>query len=124
MKKVEVNLLAKYSNHSVKENGIVVLCLKAQYSQLSKSILCSQMLNEDVSIKVALKKDSILSLGSFRIKKLLIDGDGESKLIFSSTNEAVELNSLNKVSMTGPDGLEFKTKLTANIDTEKEEEEE
>lgn len=123
MKKVEITSLVKYSNHTVKDNGIVNLCLKANYSELSKTILCAQMLNEDVSVKINIKK-SIVSLGSFRIKKIFIDGDGESKLLFMSSSEAVELNNLNKMAIECADGFEFKAKFEANIEDAKDEEEE
>lgn len=113
MKKVNVSSWMRYSNHSLKDNAIINLCLKSQYSQLSKTVLCSQLLNEDVSIKAKFKK-SVMSLGNFRIKRLIIDGDGESKILLTSSSEFVELNNLNKIAIES-EMEEFEVMFSANI---------
>ena len=78
--KVKVKEVVKYGGHSLSANGSVNFTLKAQYSELSNTIQLMQMLNNDVSIKAKIPGGSPMKLGFFRVKQIVIDGDGESTI--------------------------------------------
>lgn len=110
MKKVKIEEFVSYNGHNVKANGTVTLNFKAMYSELVKTINVLQLLNNDVTVST---KDA--RLGSFRVKDVVIDGDGESKIKFDSMTDFVEMDEINKlVSVEG----EFKIVMTANIEEE------
>ena len=79
---LKVKQVVQYGGHSLKANGSVDFTLKAAYSELVNTIQTMQMLNNDITIKAKVNK-KVLSLGIFRIKQIIIDGDGESKLRFN-----------------------------------------
>lgn len=116
MKKVHIEEMVSYNGHNVKANGTVTLNFKAMYSELVKTIQVLQLLNNDVVVST---KDS--KLGSFRVKDVVVDGDGESKLKFDSMTDYVEMDRIN--SLVSVDG-EFKISMDASVDVEDEEESE
>jgi hypothetical protein len=116
-----MNLKAKqivsYNGHSISANGTVNLNLKAQYSQLTKSIQLMQMLNNDISIKAKVS-GKIIKLGIFRIKQIQIDGDGESKIKFNSLSEYVEVDNLNSLPLQSDDSKEFNILYETDVEEE------
>lgn len=92
---VRVKEVVVYGGHNVSANGSVNLTLKAQYSELSNSVMLLQMLNNDVSIRAKLPGEKPCKLGIFRIKAINIDDDGESVLKFNGLSDYVEMNNLN-----------------------------
>lgn len=116
---IKVKQIVSYNGHSISANGTVNLNLKAQYSQLTKSIQLMQMLNNDISIKAKVS-GKIIKLGDyFRIKQITIDGDGESKIKLNSLSEYVEVDNLNSLPLQSDDSKEF----NIMYDTDCEEEE-
>lgn len=115
-KKVKIEEFVSYNGHNVKANGTVTLNFKAMYSELVKTINVLQLLNNDVRVSI---KDT--RLGSFRVKDVVVDGDGESKIKFDSMTDFVEMDEINKlVSAEG----EFKISMEADIELEDDEENE
>lgn len=116
-----MNLKAKqivsYNGHSISANGTVNLNLKAQYSQLTKSIQLMQMLNNDISIKAKVS-GKVIKLGIFRIKQIQIDGDGESKIKFNSLSEYVEVDNLNSLPLQSDDSKEFNIMYETDVEEE------
>ena len=116
-----MNLKAKqivsYNGHSISANGTVNLNLKAQYSQLTKSIQLMQMLNNDISIKAKVS-GKVIKLGVFRIKQIQIDGDGESKIKFNSLSEYVEVDNLNSLPLQSDDSKEFNIMYETDVEEE------
>lgn len=115
-----VKSVATYKGHSLKENGNVDLTLKFKYDSLVKTIQFCQMLNNDVKIVAKLPGARPLALGMFRIKNINIDGDGESTLKLNSLNDFVEVDNLNNLVTKE----EFQVKLTADVESEDDEDEE
>lgn len=109
--------IVSYNGHSISANGTVNLNLKAQYSQLTKSIQLMQMLNNDISIKAKVS-GNIIKLGIFRIKQIQIDGDGESKIKFNSLSEYVEVDNLNSLPLQSDDSKEFNIMYEAEVEPE------
>lgn len=116
--KAKVKEIVEYAGHTLSANGNVNFTLKASYSELTNTIQLMQMLNNDVDIKARLPGGKPMKLGSFRIKQIVIDGDGESKIKFNSLNDYVEMDNLNVLPNNGADIKEFTVLLEAEIEIE------
>lgn len=116
--KVKVKEVVEYAGHTLSANGNVNFTLKASYSELTNTIQLMQMLNNDVDIKARLPGGKPMKLGSFRIKQIVIDGDGESKVKFNSLNDYAEMDNLNMLPNNGADVKEFTVLLEAEIEIE------
>lgn len=124
MKKITINEFVSYSGHNISANGIVNLTLVAKYSELTNTIQAMQTLNEDIKIKARLGSEKPMMLGIFRIKNIVIDGDGESKIKFASDRDSVELDNINKLPFANEDNSEFMIRMEANIEEDENKEEE
>lgn len=121
---VKVKEVVKYSGHSLSANGSVNFTLKASYSELTNTIQMMQMLNNDVTIKAKLPAGKPMKLGMFRIKQIVIDGDGESTLKFNGLNDYIEMDNLNLLPLNNDDNKEFVIMMEAEVEIEEEEGEE
>lgn len=117
---LKVKEVVKYGGHSLSANGAVNFTLKAGYSELVNSIGVMQMLNNDVSIKAKVPGSKPIKLGVFRVKQIVVDGDGESTLKFNGLNDYIEMDNLNMLPMNDSDTKEF----VVLMETETEEEDE
>ena len=120
---IKVREVVKYGGHSLSANGSVNFTLKASYSELTNSIQAMQMLNNDVTIKAKLPAGKPMKLGMFRIKQIIVDGDGESTLKFNGLNDYIEMDNLNLLPLNNDDNKEFVVMMEAEIETEEEDEE-
>ena len=116
--KVKVKEVVKYGGHSLSANGSVNFTLKAQYSELSNTIQLMQMLNNDVSIKAKIPVGSPMKLGFFRVKQIVIDGDGESTIKFNGLNDYIEMDNLNLLPLNSDENKEFVVLMEAEIETD------
>lgn len=114
---IKAKQIVSYNGHSISASGTVNLNLKAQYSQLTKSIQLMQMLNNDISIKAKVS-GKVIKLGIFRIKQIQIDGDGESKIKFNSLSEYVEVDNLNSLPLQSDDSKEFNIMYETDVEEE------
>ena len=121
---VKVKEVVKYNGHSLSANGSVNFNLKASYSELPNTIQMMQMLNNDVTIKAKLPNSKPMKLGMFRIKQIIVDGDGESTLKFNGLNDYIEMDNLNLLPLNNDDNKEFIIMMEAEIEVEEEEGEE
>lgn len=121
--KVKVKEVVKYGGHSLSANGSVNFTLKASYSELTNTIQMMQMLNNDVTVKAKLPTGKPMKLGMFRIKQIVIDGDGESTLKFKGLNDYIEMDNLNLLPLNNDDNKEFVIMMETEIEIEIEEEE-
>lgn len=119
--KVKVKEVVKYGGHSLSANGSVNFTLKASYSELPNTIQMMQMLNNDVTVKAKLPTGKPMKLGMFRIKQIIIDGDGESTLKFNGLNDYIEMDNLNLLPLNNDDNKEFVIMMEAEIEIEEEE---
>ena len=122
MIEVKVKEVVTYGGHSLKANGAVDFTLKAKYSELTNTIQVMQMLNNDVHIKAKVPGGKAMKLGSFRVKQIIVDDDGESVLKFNSLNDHVEMDNLNMLPLNDSDIKEFVVLMEAEIEEEDEEE--
>lgn len=118
---VKVKEVVKYGGHSLSANGSVNFTLKASYSELTNTIQMMQMLNNDVIIKAKLPAGKPMKLGMFRIKQIVIDGDGESTLKFNGLNDYIEMDNLNLLPLNSDENKEFVILMEAEIEVEEEE---
>ena len=123
MNDIKVRQVVTYGGHSLKANGAVDFTLKSAYSELVNTIKLMQMLNNDVEIKAKLPGKKAMKLGSFRIKQIVIDGDGESILKFNGLNDHIEMDNLNLLPLNTDDDKEFAVMMEAEIEEEEEGEE-
>ena len=123
MKNIKVKQVVVYGGHSLKANGAVDFTLKSAYSELVNTIQLMQMLNNDVNIKAKLPGNKPMKLGMFRIKQIIIDGDGESILKFNGLNDHIEMDNLNLLPLNTDDDKEFVVMMEAEIEEEEEGEE-
>ena len=115
---VKVKEVVKYGGHSLSANGSVNFTLKASYSELTNTINMMQMLNNDVIIKAKLPASKPMKLGMFRIKQIVIDGDGESILKFNGLNDYIEMDNLNLLPLNNDDNKEFIVMMEAEVEME------
>lgn len=118
-KHVETKVVAKYAGHSVKANKSVDIALKCAYDQLTNYILLIQFLNVDVKMVAKLAGEKPFELGTFRVKEVKVDNDGEGTLKFNSMNDFVNADNFNK--LVGSDLVNVK--FSADIEVEEEDDE-
>ena len=121
--KIKVKSIVKYDGHNVSANGSVNLSLKAGYSELVNSIKVLQLLNNDVMMKAKIPGKNPMKIGTFRVKQVVINGDGESKLKFNGLYDYIEMDSLNQLPLNTDETKEFAIMLEADIEEEDESEE-
>lgn len=115
---IKVKEVVKYGGHSLSANGSVNFTLKAAYSELTNTIKLMQMLNNDVNIKAKVPSGKPMKLGMFRIKQIVIDGDGESTIKFNGLNDYIEMDNLNLLPLNSDDNKEFVVLMEAEIEEE------
>ncbi len=119
---VKVKEVVQYKGHSLSANGSVNFSLKASYSELTNTIKAMQMLNNDVNIKAKIPGEKPIKLGSFRIKQIIIDDDGESVIKFNGLNDYIEMDNLNLLPLNSDDNKEFVVLMEAEIEEEEDNE--
>lgn len=117
---IKVKEVVTYGGHSLSANGSVNLTLKSSYSELPNSIKLMQVLNNDVSIKAKVPGGKAMKLGIFRVKQIVIDGDGESILKFNGLSDYIEMDNLNLLPLNTDDNKEFVVLMEADIEIEGE----
>lgn len=117
---IKVKEVVEYKGHSLSANGSVNFTLKAQYSELTKTIQLMQILNNDVSIKAKVPGGSPMKLGFFRVKQIVIDGDGESIIKFNGLNDYIELDNLNLLPLSTDENKQFVVLMEAEIEEEED----
>ena len=118
--KIKVKEIVSYKGHSISANGTVNFTVKAMYSQLTNTIKLMQLLNNDVLIKAKLPEEKPMKLGSFRIKQITIDGDGESSIKFNGVVDYIEVDNLNLLPLNNSESKEFTVLFESDIEIEED----
>ena len=118
---IKVKQLVEYNGHGLRANGSVDLNFKAKYSNLVNTIQLMQLLNNDITIKAKVS-NKVTRLGIFRIKNVVIDGDGESKIKLIRLSDYIEMDELNNLPLSNEDAKEFYVMYEADVEEETEEE--
>ena len=118
---IKVKQLVEYNGHGLRANGSVDLNFKVKYSNLVNTIQLMQLLNNDITIKAKVS-NKVTRLGIFRIKNVVIDGDGESKIKLIGLSDYIEMDELNNLPLSNEDSKEFYVMYEADVEEETEEE--
>ena len=118
--KIKVKEIVSYKGHSISANGAVNFTVKAMYSQLTNTIKLMQLLNNDVIIKAKLPEEKPMKLGSFRIKQITVDGDGESSIKFNGVVDYIEVDNLNLLPLNNSESKEFTVLFESDIEIEED----
>lgn len=118
--KIKVKEIVSYKGHSISANGAVNFTVKAMYSQLTNTIKLMQLLNNDVIIKAKLPEEKPMKLGSFRIKQITVDGDGESSIKFNGVVDYIEVDNLNLLPLNNSESKEFTVLFESDIENEED----
>lgn len=94
-KELKTRSLAKYNGHSIKTNKAVDLTLKFSYEELPNYIKLIQFLNENVTVTIKRGDNKPQKLGTFMVKEIKIDHDGEGQIKFNSMMDYIEPDELN-----------------------------
>lgn len=111
---IAIKEIVSYRGHSVKKNGNIDLTFSAMYGELTNSIQILQLLNNDVKITAKLAGSKPMVLGSYSVKNVTFDGDGESILKFTSLLDYVEIDNLNSIISQE----NFQIKLESDVEVE------
>lgn len=114
---VKLKTVGAYNGHNIKANKAIDLSLKMKYSELTNYIQLVQLLNENVTIIAKVGEGKAQKLGTFMIKEIKIDHDGEGIVKFNSTLDYVEADNLN-----GLAGEILKLMFQAEIELEEKDE--
>lgn len=122
---LKVKQVVTNAGYRVGANGSVSISFAAKYSELTNTIKLQQLLNNDVEIKAKVPtgtgKSQVYNLGNFRVKRTTIDDDGESKVEFNGITDYIEMDNLNKLPLNSDDLKEFTILVTADIESEGDE---
>ena len=118
--KIKVKEIVSYKGHSISANGAVNFTVKAMYSQLTNTIKLMQLLNNDVIIKAKLPEEKPMKLGSFRIKQITVDGDGESSIKFNGVVDYIEVDNLNLLPLNNSESKEFTVLFESDVENEED----
>lgn len=101
--KISTKIVVQYNGHSFRKNGDLDLNFKVDYSEIVNVLSLMRMLNQNIDIQVKLGGGKPEALGTFQIKNINIDRDGESKIKFNS--ETTSINPDKLIDLTEPDTL-------------------
>ena len=116
--KIKIKDVVKYGGHNQSANGSVNLTLIAAYGELVHTIEASQLLNNDIFVKFKLPGMKAERLGMFRIKQLIIDGDGESKIKLNGLSDYIEMDKINLLPLRTDETPEFNVLFEADVELE------
>lgn len=112
-KEIKIKSVCSYSGHSINQQGIFNLTLVFAFDELTNVIQLMQCLNEDISIVVKVSSENKI-LGTFGIKNITINTNGESKIKFTSLVHSVEIENVN--ALVGAEYFRIGFKSTIDID--------
>lgn len=112
---VKTRMVVTYDGHSVRKDGDIDVKFKADYGEVVNVLSLFQMLNQNVDIKVKVGSAKPSVLGTFIIRSISVDRDGESKLKFNSEANHVNLSSIMELAV--PDTL-ITLQATATIEVD------
>jgi len=115
--KVKIKTIARYGGHSVRTNGSVDITFKFEYGDLSEYIKTIQMLNENVGVSIKRSEGRPEKLGTFMVKNISVDHDGEGTIKFNSMVDQCDAGNMHTLYGDEP----FKIMLEADIEESEEE---
>jgi len=118
METIKVKTEGTYFAHNVKQNKSIDLTFKVPYSELTNYIKSIQMLNENVDVGAKIGADKPINLGSFMIKNINIDNDGEGKIKLNSQLDFVDPDKINELASKNDEPLMILFKCSVDVEEE------
>lgn len=114
---IKTKMVVQYNGHNVRKGGDLDLNFKTDYSEIVNTLSLMRMLNQNINIKIKIGHNKPETLGTFSLKNVNIDRDGESKIKFNSEMVHIDTNKL--LDLLTPDTLII-MQATAVVDIEDE----
>ena len=124
MENIKIKQMVTYNGHSLSANGNVSFNLKAKYSELGNTINLMQLLNNDITVRAKVLGGKPMKLGMFKLRQIVIDGDGESVIKLIGLNDYIEMDNLNGLPLHDSEVKEFAIMYDGDIELEDDGEEE
>lgn len=86
----KLKFVGENSGFSIKKNGLVVLKIQCDGTQLARVLMLLQYANEDFMV-FAKTSDGNISMGQFGFRSLSIDRDGETKIQLEADKNSVKM---------------------------------
>lgn len=110
--------MAKYNGHGIKANKSIDIAFKCAYDQLTNYIRLIQFLNVDTTIGVKISGEKPINLGTFRVREVKVDHDGEGLIKFNSMADFVNADCINQ--LIGSELVVLRCQATVELEDEAE----
>jgi hypothetical protein len=118
--KIKTTVVGTYNGHSVRQNQNLDIALKCRYDEMENYIKMIQFLNVDTTIAAKLPDEAPMKLGTFRVKEIKIDNDGEGQLKFTTLCDYADTDNINKLIGTEAAKFQFSAMVEIEEDNEPE----
>ena len=120
-KKIDIEQVVTSGGYSINANGIAMVTFKSKYGELVNTVNMLQLLNNDVDVVAKVPGEKERAVGKyFRIKQIIVDGDGEQTVKLQGVSEFVDVESLASLPFKNAEVPEFRVHLTSSIELEDE----
>lgn len=119
---VKTALKCEYKGHRISAKGVVGFDLKSDFSDLHKVIQLTQLLGNDILVRIRSEGQKPFTVGNFKIKQLQVSSDGTSTIKMIGLSDFVNLNELNKIPFMAEDEIPLEALFKSQIETEGENE--
>lgn len=124
-KKIDIEQVVTSGGYSINANGIAMVTFKSKYGELVNTVNMLQLLSNDVDVIAKVPGEKDRAVGKyFRIKQIIVDGDGEQTVKLQGVSEFVDTESLASLPFKNAEVPEFRVHLTSSIELEDENDDE
>lgn len=95
--KAEMMMVMKYVSHNVNQAGAVTLMMKSGYDQLYGAKELLKFLQSNITVKVKMLEKKPFLLGTFRLKSISFNQNGESAVKLASITDAVYMERMAEI---------------------------
>lgn len=117
---LRVKEVVTYQGHSIAASGKVTVTFSAMYSELVNTVKLMQMLSNDISVHAKLQDNAPMKLGTFKLKQIIVDGDGESKIKLDGITDYIETDNLNMLPLRSDEVKEFQIRFSTEVEEDNE----
>ena len=118
-KKVVVEQVVTSGGYSISAAGVTMVTFKCKYGELVNTVQMLQLLNNDIDIFATVPGEKEKAVGHyFRLKQIVIDGDGEQTIKLQGVSEFTEVDTLSMLPFKNAEIPEFKVKFVSDVEVE------
>ena len=122
--RVTVEQVVTSGGYSISAAGVTMITFKCKYGELVNTVQMLQLLNNDIDIFATVPSEREKIVGnSFRLKQIVVDGDGEQTTKLQGVSELTEVDTLTRLPFKNADIPEFRIKLVSLVELETEDDE-